>query len=535
MASRALLASKIVIVEEEPRLRTIPSVPTAVVGAIGITVRGPVAVPTFITSFEEFVNLYGAFTANGDLTVAVEGFFLNGGSQMWIVRTLHFADITDKATQTGVKAQSTLVDRAGSPIDTLDVFGKTEGTYANALSIVIAAATSGDADEFNLTVLQGSIVLEVFPNLSMTDTDENFAETVINDPDTGSNLISVTDLDSATASPADLPALATTTLGSTLAGFDGLVDLVDNDFIGSAAGETGINALDSVLTVNLLIIPGQATSAIHNAMITYCEIARELGCFAVFDPPAGLDGPGIVTYVVTTAAILNLSEFAAIYWPRVKILNPDKAVFGSAAQIVVPPSGHIVGAYARTDGETPGGVYNPPAGIERGRLLGVLGFETDDVKKVAVRDLVFPQRINPLTVFPGAPRHIDGARTLKGNGNFPGVAERRGVIFIESSLKLGLLFAKNQNNNECLRESVRRTTVAFLLIQTGNNAFRSKDPAKAFFVDFSEQLNPPSLVFAGQMNGRVGLATQKAMEFLILKFSQDTRAIEAELAASGAV
>ncbi len=533
--SRALLASKIVIIEEEPRLRAIPSVPTAVVGAIGVTVRGPVAEPTFITSFEEFINIFGGFTTDSDLTVAVDGFFLNGGSQMWIVRTLHFTDVTDKATQTGVKAQTTLVDKAGTPLDTLDVFGKTEGTYANALSIVIADATSGDADEFNLSVLDGTVVLEVFPNLSMTDADDNFAETVINDPDTGSNLISVTDLDSVTATPNDIPALGTFTLGADTSGNDGLSGLVDVDFIGSAAGETGINALDSVLTVNLLIIPGQATSAIHNAMITYCEITRELSCFCVFDPPAGLDGPGIVTYVVTTAALLNLSEFAAIYWPRVKVLNPSTAIFGTANQIVVPPSGHIVGAYARTDGETVGGVYNPPAGIERGRLLGVLGFETEDVKKVAVRDLVFPQRINPLTVFPGVPRHIDGARTLKGNGNFPGVAERRGVIFIEQSLKLGLLFAKNQNNNECLRESVRRTAVAFLLIQTNNNAFRSKDPAKAFSVDFSEQLNPPSVVFAGQMIGKIALATQKATEFIILKFSQDTRAIEEELAASGAV
>jgi starch synthase len=36
---------------------------------------------------------------------------------------------------------------------------------------------------------------------------------------------------------------------------------------------------------------------------------------------------------------------------------------------------------------------------------------------------------------------VDGSRTLKGDGNFPYVAERRGVNFIERSLKAGLQFA----------------------------------------------------------------------------------------------
>ena len=129
--------------------------------------------------------------------------------------------------------------------------------------------------------------------------------------------------------------------------------------------------------------------------------------------------------------------------------------------------------------------------------------------------------------------HIDGARTLKGDGNFPTVAERRGVIFIEQSLKIGLLFAKHQNNNEKLRSTVRRTILAFLFIQMRNEAFQSQDPTKAFFVDVSESLNTPTVVFAGQLIARIGLATNKPAEFIVLRISQDTRALEEELAAAG--
>lgn len=69
----------------------------------------------------------------------------------------------------------------------------------------------------------------------------------------------------------------------------------------------------------------------------------------------------IVTYVATTASLENLSEFAAVCWPRVKVLNPAKSVFGSSEQLVVPPWSIVTGVYSRTDSARPGGVYDPPA------------------------------------------------------------------------------------------------------------------------------------------------------------------------------
>jgi phage tail sheath protein FI len=50
--------------------------------------------------------------------------------------------------------------------------------------------------------------------------------------------------------------------------------------------------------------------------------------------------------------------------------------------------------------------------------------------------------------------------------------------------------------------------------------------------DVSEQLNTPSVIFAGKLIARVGLATNKPAEFVILRISQDTRALQVELAAT---
>src|SRR5690606_26333716 len=165
--------------------------------------------------------------------------------------------------------------------------------------------------------------------------------------------------------------------------------------------------------LSVLLVPGRATPAVHQAMVTYAEVERGGTVFAVLDPPASQSATDIVTYVTTTAALEGATEFGAIYWPRVKVLNPAKSVFGSSEQLVVPPSGIIAGVFSRTDSAHPGGVYDPPAGIEAGRMFGVLGFETDEVLEENKRDLVYPHRINPLTTGPGLPRYIDGSRTLK--------------------------------------------------------------------------------------------------------------------------
>ena len=41
------------------------------------------------------------------------------------------------------------------------------------------------------------------------------------------------------------------------------------------------------------------------------------------------------------------------------------------------------------------------------------------------------------------------------------------------------------------------------------------------------------MIFAGKLLARIGLATNKPAEFVVLRISQDTRALEQELAAAG--
>jgi len=735
--TQQLLSSKVVVREEEPRVRGIPSAPTSVAGMLGVTERGPIAQAVLCTSIEEVQRSFGGFTPESDLLLAALGFFENGGSHLWVVRTVHFGNVSDPASATAVRATGALLapgaptpatitgtlagplrlkdgdllllsvggapaqgatfhglpamvqasgatpfaladgqvltllfddgteqtvafaaadfadiaaatpeevaavinaqvsgakalvdtgvlevasDSAGTAslvhvtggdanaaldfptgpvtgmgnvadldavtvveimtlleaalpavtggegaggvlqVQTIDVGqtatlqvdpttaaafgldndlhtgsdagatpavlleGKDPGGYANQVEVEVRPPVAGDPGTFDVLVIEDGSYRESFPGVSMDPGSKRHVEKVVNHATSGSVLVRVTDqgLPGHPVPPAQTAQLT--------GGDNGLTGLDDQDFIGAEAAKTGLRALDRVLDLAVLTVPGRATPAVQQAIVYYCEVVRSGMVFAVLDPPAAASAAQMVQHVEVDAGLLELTEHAAIYWPRVQILNPDKPSLGAVDRVVAPPSGIVAGVYARNDGARPGGIYDTPAGVDNGRMYGVVGFETDEVLEEAKRDLLYPKRINPLTTGPGMPRFIDGSRTLKASGNFPYVAERRGVIFIERSLKQGLQFARHKNNTEGLRAQVRRTITAFLNTQMQNGAFRSRVQAKAFFVDVSDALNTAAVIFAGKLIVRVGLATNKPAEFIEILLSQDTRALEAALA-----
>lgn len=450
---------------------------------------------------------------------------VGGGSSILIVASSTADDefAFDNATHTG---------SASGALDTLQVDAKSDGTYGNNIRVIIEAPTSGEAARFRLKVEYNGTVLERWDNLSMNALDPRYVETVINDDGTGSVYIKVTDLEAAVDSPVDRPVNGT--FGPLTGGGDGLASLDDADYIGAAGlnGDTGLRALDEVTNLTLLTVPGRATAAVHNAMITYCEIVREGFCFAVLDPPKNQTAEGIVTYVKDTASILRLSEYAAIYWPNLLISNPSKAIFGNTNTIVAPPSGAICGLYTRVDQSKPSGVFEHPAGIELGRLFSVAGLEMPEVKKKAKRKIVFPSLINPISQEDGTPIFVDGARTLKDTGAWPTIGERRGIIFLEMSLKIGLTFMRHRRITNRLYNEGQKTVMAFMNQQTGNGAFASDKVSEAYTIDFGPGLNTASRRHARQVWARLSVATAKPAEFVVLKVTPDQRALEAEFAAA---
>ena len=242
-----------------------------------------------------------------------------------------------------------------------------------------------------------------------------------------------------------------------------------------------------------------------------------------------MSADAFVDYVESTAVLKNASEFGSINYPEVKVRNPNKALFGTSDTITIPPSGDLMGAYARTDSQSEVGYFQQPGGVIRGFLPRVLGVADDSVKKRPTRDRLYSANINPIWGDRGIPYHVDGSANLKRNGSFPSIGECRGSIVVAISIKDALFLKKHDLITDELLESYERESNIYLLRLTRKGAFATRDPKLAFFTDAGKGLNPPSERFARRTHLRVGIATGKPNEQINLLLGQDVRALQQEL------
>jgi len=191
-----------VYVEEIPSgVRSITGVGTSVTAFIGFTRRGPNNTPIRLFNFGDFEREFGGLSRDSEVSYSVQQFFLNGGTEAWVVRTANGA----------AKASLTVQNMSTTPIDVLDITGSSEGIWGNSLRMDVDYATSNPDSSFNLRVTEytsdGTQLVvkrtESHRNLSMDSNSAQYAVTTIN---SASDMIRVAR--NAAVTPAVLKALA---------------------------------------------------------------------------------------------------------------------------------------------------------------------------------------------------------------------------------------------------------------------------------------------------------------------------------------
>jgi Bacteriophage tail sheath protein len=185
-----------VYIEEIPSgVHTITGVATSIAAFIDYFTMGPMNQAVLVLNFGDFQRVFGGLNALSEASYAIQQFFLNGGSEAWVVRV---ASTDPGPPNAPTKAVIEISDTIAGAV-ALTVTAISEGTWGNSLRVKLD--TNGTAaGQFNLTVsqyqTQGGISVvvrqEVFRNLSMVTTDPNYVQTVVNDANTGSNLVRVT-------------------------------------------------------------------------------------------------------------------------------------------------------------------------------------------------------------------------------------------------------------------------------------------------------------------------------------------------------
>jgi phage tail sheath protein FI len=244
---------------------------------------------------------------------------------------------------------------------------------------------------------------------------------------------------------------------------------------------------------------------VQDAMITHCELMRYR--FAVIDTPPGLNAQKAKEW----RNYVNFdSSYAAMYYPWIKIA--DLSGSGSTTKMV-PPSGHVVGVYNRTDSER--GVHKAPANeILRGAIDMELQISRGE------QDTLNPVGVNCIRSFPGRGIRVWGARTLSSDGSWRYINVRRLFIVVEASIDIGMQWVVFEPNDQFLWAKVRRDTKAFLSTIWSSGALFGLSPSEAFYVKCDEELNPPEIRDLGQLIIEIGISPVKPAEFVIFRISQ---------------
>jgi uncharacterized protein len=376
---------------------------------------------------------------------------------------------------------------------------------------------------------------EVFRHLSMDPHHSRYVQDVIGDingalrisdrrPEGESRYIRVSDLDPSTdirLGPENLVDVlpdgrrrpARYAVGDLVRGTDSIATLTEDDYIGQdnqdPEARTGLHSLRNIEEISIIAAPGRTTAVMQNALIAHCELMRYR--VAVLDGPRP---PQDTLSDVQTQRQQYDTKYAALYHPWLLIPDPYPVNLSQIADYPIPPSGHMVGIYARTDIER--GVHKAPANeIVRGitGLQRILNKEQHDILNP------YPVNINVIRDFRDANRGIRvyGGRIITNDPDWKYLNMRRLMIFIEASIDRGLQWVVFEPNKEDLWARVRRSISNFLTLVWRNGGLEGTKVEEAYFVKCDRTTMTQTDIDNGRLICIVGVALVKPAEFVIVR------------------
>lgn len=291
-------------------------------------------------------------------------------------------------------------------------------------------------------------------------------------------------------------------------GTDGNINAVAaSDYIGSDGGpgkRTGIQAFIENSDVSLMSVPGVTTPEVQMSLIAHCENMKNR--FAVLDMPKNMKK----TDELIEYRDMFDSSYAAFYHPWIQVFDPL-----SKKNIIAPPSGSILGVYARTDNTV--GVHKAPANEVLRACTGLASSYN-----TAEQDLLNPKGINLIRSFPGRGIRVWGARTASSNATWKYVNVRRLFIYLEESIRNNTNWVVFEPNTEALWSRVKRTVEMFLASTWRSGALAGSSPSEAFFVDIGKNTMTQDDIDNGRLVCVIGVAPVKPAEFVVFKIGQYT-------------
>ena len=524
---------------------------------VGPTVLGQPYIPTYVTSYSEYVAKFGETFKSGSYyyeyltSLAAKDFFQNGGQTLLVTRIVSgsgYSTYASSPVSASVNVSFELETLAwGDQMNSTgsEVSGAlTNGTATNVRWEVINVQTGSGT--FSLGIRAGNDnnaqknYLETWPNLSLDPMLPNYLSRVIGDIkpvyDATNNVInytgsyanasqfvrvkSVTGIQpdsfdnngayKATLYSGSLPALGSGSFGGGIAA-TGASQLM-NEAI-TATNIQGFSGADYVeafqllnnkddFQFNVLLAPGLTLDTTGNAVSTMISTCEDRGdAIAIVDTKLY----GAVVANAATAAAGQNSNYAATYWPWIQLFSSGlgKAVWSPASSV-------IGGVFAFND--QVGAEWFAPAGLNRGGVPAVLRAERK--LSQADRDTLYNANVNPLATFPGEGVVVFGQKTLqKKQTALDRVNVRRLLIALKN-------YIGQVGNNLVFEQNTNVTRNRFLSqVNPYLESVVQRQGLYAYKVVMDDSNNTPDVIDRNQLVGQIYIQPTKTAEFIILNFN----------------
>jgi len=536
---------------------------TAGAAIIGPTVKGPVNVPTLVTSYSDYRSRFGTSFQSASIqyeyltSISAYNYFQQGGDSLLVTRVVSGSFVPASAS---IKT----VGDAGVEAFALETL--VEGSMANAGSLVgkSGSLASGSADNvrfevagidsgsgtFNLLIRRGNdnqqqkVILETYRGLSLDPTSDNFISARIGDQKltnqggyiqiTGSyqNLSRYVRVKSVNPTyeyfnndgtfkaeyTGSLPAIGSGSAEGAFAGGTGelfyggdldMFERIDN----SVVAPQGIKPSDYTASIALLqnkdeyqfdiiSVPGLTLEKNASVVGELANMCSERGdAIAIVDPSV---------YASTVAGTIQDSSavdssYAAAYWPWVQVRVPSTGKLH-----FVPASTIMPGVYAFNDRTT--AEWFAPAGFNRGGL----GMALQAERKLSPtdRDNLYLANVNPIATFPGRGPVAYGQKTLQKNRTaLDRVNVRR--LLIELKRTIGDIA-----NNLVFEQNTTTTRNRFLSqVNPYMESIQQRQGLYAYKVVMDDTNNTADVIDRNELVGQVYVQPTKTAEFIILDFN----------------
>lgn len=435
----------------------------------GITERGPLTVDPNapVRSMADYAAVFGDRVSYGTLYDSLDTFFRLGGSQAFISRVVG---------PTPTVSSRTLVDRAGSPLNTLRVDAKNPGVWGTRVSVSVANGVGSNT--FTLTVYYDGVAVEQSSDLSSPADAVTWAATY-------SHYVVITDLASATVAPNNNPAvLATSALTG---GNDDRTNIVD------ASWQTALDRFTADLGPGQVSQPTRTTSAAHLQTIEHAAAKNRQ---ALLDGVAGSSATTLASLAGTLRSGTSHDEYGALFAPWLTIPG-----LTSGTTRTVPPSAVAAGLLAAQDRL---GDANVPAAGQQGVASYVLDLAQTAFTD-AERQTLNDAGVNVFRNLYGTVR-LYGFRTLD-LGDWRALNNQRLRIQITNAAKIvgeGFPFTEIDPRGRTLA-AFNGALVGMLQPYFLSGALYGASAAEAYNVDTGPGINTPTTLANGELHAVLSL------------------------------